>query len=1829
MQTPGNRTRDPVSKGLPSHLLDAYAPKYVRRLVADPVRVEVMTQRLNDNAAYMEKSFSAVAMVDISGYSSFTSSMSIYGKLASEVVTEEIGTFIEQIMKIVNNYDGDVTKFLGDAILIVFHPSRGEDEKQVVFRGVLCCLDIMTSCTSFRLKGTPAFWKKVLEARDQFEAPPEKVDPGGGGGGGGAGTRASMDKRITMESVFGVSELKLHTAVAAGVIQNVVVGNLEDRLDYFTYGNCYDALFWCLGEAKAGEMGITATAWQAMASSAKLPKLPLLHISSRGDVELKASDIEPLYSALQKAQFFRARSATQLSEEINDPDRTLTFKFVNSALARRLQVQEQRQKGMSLAKADEPGGTGQRAKTWSEFRRISVLFIKLTLPFDIDCIQDIEVSMTYGDVMICGVSTGEVLFTEIGDKSRKDASTLGLAVNVAARIASCLPDRTTGIFCEESTWGAVRDPQFKELGSFKFKGILEPVKVWEVPCSRLKRGATRKVAKREVIGYTRERHLVNSAIKEWLDEPTRRAVVIEGESGIGKTNFVDEVLSSNSIISRICLIQNLEMDRWSPNHALSLIFSFYVRRAPQTNPSVIRNKSEWASSRSTMGTALRDGPKHTALDVMSFLKYIGEPQEMSALVSRLLPRVESELKENSNGLNINKRTVATLLAKTIDRFATEMGMMLFLDDAQWIDPASFEVILAAFDECSYGFLFASTRPVDESLQKAITFFKRPSTLYIQLKGFSKEDLHSIVLAKVANTVVKAIDPPVIDALYEHGGRRPLFASLLTERIKSCEANWVVNGSTLCIPPDVLSSILEPGARAFVYMQFDRLDPVFQMFLRAASIFGHYFDLRDVIELVPQQAGMTLEEWSFFVSENDTANFLDRDRAEDFCTSFHFNHIFIQNSIYESISYAEREANHGLAATVYEARLDDGNRKFLLPVVSFHYSRSSDITKAIAYVEELGRTYFDSCHYAEAAEKLKQLINTLTAYGSGQATVPKIINVASRTEKLAHIYATLGYCEARLRNYAKAREFAFKSLEMVKDPFPSDEKVVSKEIVRGLLRHMVKFVKTKGGRRPTLGLKPAVIERLMTQEMAYACLIMCSSVDIQFPVKMRVLVLVKMLNVAVIRHSKDYGRWAASCLQAAYEWSWNLPSIARIYFRVALSLQPYPFEVYENMFYLAVMYVKEGKFDQGKEACRMRLEHANFHNYETGITACTFFNAQMAFFAGDIAGCSGLLAECLTKAASSDFVLLYAMFIASTVVATFSSEIQKAEEQLKKFEDFMGSLKYKAVDTPHVRAPKAMLRSFIMLMKCSGAGDLYEAIKKFDQYVTDVVTVNVISFIALSTLTYSSFWIWICLVYLSRLPDATEPSLKLLHGIVEKLFKFAEIVVKKKKVVVLQIPYRLIMAAFLYLRNRRTEAEKAVSGIRKVPQMAGWLEKDLKVMKPLPPLALSLLAPIAELRIAKLRESAALFREGGMTGFARIVDAGFASSPTVMASKGTYPSIPPELSPAPDGRPSFGLRNALKIAGQAVAVRSVAVAYSLFMVGAGAVLTFGWSELMNTMAGRTIGRLYFDPAATAVYWMLLVQLFPECAVKEYVPPCFSKDKKVQYTSVAISTACVGYVGAAGIQYANNFAFRLISDMLAGCLQILVFTALDDESDVLWRSGYANTKTGIEPASHIAESPCSESKNRGSAHRSRQVEDGKDNPAKNSPKTLLTALRKLEDYYFVRRNDHTIGSYLSTLIAFNSVYFVSRSHLLRDETADFDAWYLVFVAGAYILMSFVLEAGLVLVEAAMGVPVGNLPKMNVFNIICMICITPANFFTCYVGSHCIYGYVPSNKTFASCY
>ncbi|KAJ3144860.1 hypothetical protein HK101_002584, partial [Irineochytrium annulatum] len=222
----------------------SFTGSFVRTIASDVgLRAEVASS-LSRGQAFENKAELAVAMIDISGYSKMAAELTFLGKMASEVITRSVGAYLNKIIDVIGLFSGDIVKFLGDAVLVVFSarcPSETFD--LVVLRATACCLAINTRYSTMELDMKLAETSAALHAGEHAYS------------GNFVSGRAEKGSATT---------LHLHFAVAAGAVSRLILGDWASRLDYAIFGECLSSLGPILNGTKKGELGLTSEVADAL-----------------------------------------------------------------------------------------------------------------------------------------------------------------------------------------------------------------------------------------------------------------------------------------------------------------------------------------------------------------------------------------------------------------------------------------------------------------------------------------------------------------------------------------------------------------------------------------------------------------------------------------------------------------------------------------------------------------------------------------------------------------------------------------------------------------------------------------------------------------------------------------------------------------------------------------------------------------------------------------------------------------------------------------------------------------------------------------------------------------------------------------------------------------------------------------------------------------------------------------------------------------------------------------------------------------------------------------------------------------------------------------------------------------------------------------------------------------------------------------------------------------------------------------------------------------------------------------------------------------------------
>ncbi|KAJ3416356.1 hypothetical protein HDV05_001924 [Chytridiales sp. JEL 0842] len=353
---------------------------YVRRSIADKDTRREICKTLKKGDPHIQPGFAAVVIIDISGYSSVTSNLSTLGKISSEIITTTVSDYMSKIIKLVTAYSGDVVKFLGDAALVVFPQlNDGEPTSSCVERAVMCCLSVLNKFSTIT------------------------IDLG-----------RAIDENHRLSTTEKTIKLDIHVALSAGTISHVILGIVEERMDYCVHG-CLEEIGNVLCAAQGGELGLSENTFTYLSNNVRYHCRKVANLQPAGHSIIPQRAVNALFDSLFRALHADQRPTkntgfpipggiAEMDEQIQLPkidceppedpepedDANSEFqmlqKFINQSLLRKAvySSSETRSRRASHYSGDRKMSVRPISEVifTSEFRTVSVVFVKLLNDFN-------------------------------------------------------------------------------------------------------------------------------------------------------------------------------------------------------------------------------------------------------------------------------------------------------------------------------------------------------------------------------------------------------------------------------------------------------------------------------------------------------------------------------------------------------------------------------------------------------------------------------------------------------------------------------------------------------------------------------------------------------------------------------------------------------------------------------------------------------------------------------------------------------------------------------------------------------------------------------------------------------------------------------------------------------------------------------------------------------------------------------------------------------------------------------------------------------------------------------------------------------------------------------------------------------------------------------------------------------------------------------------------------------------------------------------------------------------------------------------------------------
>jgi class 3 adenylate cyclase/tetratricopeptide (TPR) repeat protein len=610
-----------------------------------------------------------------------------------------------------------------------------------------------------------------------------------------------------------------------------------------------------------------------------------------------------------------------------------------------------------------------------------------------------------------GVATGRAYCGPVGTDLHREYVILGDVANLAARLMQAAPGM---VLCDERTKQAASSrAAFRSLPSLTLKGKSGEVKVYR-PIATTSSAPSVNPRVSPFVGRVAELARLVDHMRS-LQHGRSGIVAVSGESGIGKSRLVTQLTrfaASQGV--RVLATAGDSIENGTPYHAWRPVYADLLGIAGLTEDGRQAAVAGW----------------------------LGEVPELQARAPLLDPVLPVDLPDTTTTQHLigQARAEATvdllveLLASGPHLTALNSEpLLLVLDDAHWMDSASWAVARRALARISPLLLIVAGRPPGEG---------SVSEGYRLLLEEKQVD-HLVLLALEAddaNTLVGQLLPgyrssrQVTKLVQSRAQGVPIFLEELAYALSDAGSADHARRIDDDLPDIANLDLLEvpESVHGVVAERIDRLAPAAQLTLKVASVIGPTFSQETLavthpltIDLVTLRGCLDdLERQSFIVPQPTAAE-----------SVYRFRHALVQEVTYDRLLLSQRQPLHRSVAEWYEERRPNAHR-----VLAHHWSRAGAAMKATRCLELAGEQSLREGVYGEAADALERAL--LAAIDLRPAPSP---------QRQARWHRQLGDAYMGLGRLPESRDHTERALSLLGHALPVGPMTAAAELLGQLLR----------------------------------------------------------------------------------------------------------------------------------------------------------------------------------------------------------------------------------------------------------------------------------------------------------------------------------------------------------------------------------------------------------------------------------------------------------------------------------------------------------------------------------------------------------------------------------------------------------------------------------------------------------------------------------------------------------------------------------------------------------------------------------------------------------
>ncbi len=861
--------------------------------------------------------YGTVMFADISGFTAMSEKLSQLGKKGAEEVTEVINRLFTALLMATERYGGDLLKFGGDAMLIFFGGAE---------HALRACLAAL----------------RMMETMDW------------------------LSETTTSQAVF---HLQMHVGVGSGPLFMARLGS-EEGMEFAVMGRAMGQMAQAEDLSAAGEVFIDPATHQAIAEWAEIGETrdgfchllgfqesvpdptnmaghspsALLSPPQEGDVlpwiETTIRRIQALALFLPPGLMDRIKMEPRRMV-IGGEYRPVTIFFANfygiDEIIERL-GEERSAEITAILNAHfttmrriiaKYGGVVNKVDTYAVGHRIMALFgaprahiddperaVRAALEMQEAMASFVELETSCGVFSLkqrIGLNTGLVFAGNVGSPARQEYSVMGDEVNLAARLMGVATEGQ--VIVSQSTVHQSGDVfLLHEHEPVQVKGKSQPVDNYEA----LGLQEHRVRERRPLVGRDEEWQIVHDLIDLVLDGETQ-VLTIVGDVGMGKSRFIEELTAHWTEEHRALSIGSScpSFGRHTPYLPwLDLLRDFFGFNPADSNQVKLEK----------IGALLREVDPTWGDWTVLLGGLLGLEVEETALVRAL-------------DAQTRQRMIFRIVTGLVEHVASEQPLLLVIDDLQWADDTSVELVnQVARQVAGQPLLFVLAHRPEESL--ALDVADLPHRTGLRLEELSEEA--GLRLLDVLLPTTPQMPQQLKELILEKAQGNPLFIDAVAHSLIENYLTLDEETGTYHARADLDQIEIPDSVNRVIMSRIDRLDETSRNVLRVASVIGKEFKhwLLNAIYPYRRAEGELRER----LDELSQREILDGPLAE---LLYLFRHILTLEVAYESLLYSDRRQLHRSIGESIETQQADRLAEYW-EVLAHHYGLAEEWEKALDY-----------------------------------------------------------------------------------------------------------------------------------------------------------------------------------------------------------------------------------------------------------------------------------------------------------------------------------------------------------------------------------------------------------------------------------------------------------------------------------------------------------------------------------------------------------------------------------------------------------------------------------------------------------------------------------------------------------------------------------------------------------------------------------------------------------------------------------------------------------------------------------------------------------------